>query len=431
MALPRQAFNRVWRSRFARNVAIVATGTAGAQAITMAFAPLITRIYGPEAFGLLGTFMAIVAVVTPLAAMAYPVAIVLPKEDRHAIGLVKLCILLSFAMAALVAGLLWLSGDWLISTLNAQSVASFLFLIPLAMLFAAWTQAAHYWLIRKKEFEVIARIAVAQSFILNSTKTGIGWINPVGAVLIIISTAGSLLHAMMMLIGAKRRFAGIQTEVGQSTASVSQLAYQHLDCPLYRAPQQLLNTSTRSLPIILLAALSGPAAAGLYTLAKMVLSVPSTLVSQAVGDVFYPRFTEADRADENRFRLLFKATMALCALGVIPFAAIFSFGPTVFSVVFGTDWHTAGIYARWLSILMFFHFINKPSVAALPVLNLQKLLLVYAVASAATMIAGLFIGLYFFESDVLGVALFSIAGATFYVLLIVWVLSVAYRSDKI
>lgn len=59
-----------------------------------------------------------------------------------------------------------------------------------------------------------------------------------------------------------------------------------------------------------------------------------------------------------------------------------------------------------------------------------KDVLVYAVASAATMIAGLFIGLYFFESDVLGVALFSIAGATFYVLLIVWVFSVAYRRDK-
>src|SRR5690606_19830586 len=50
------------QSKFVRNVAIVATGTAGAQAITMAFAPVITRLYGPEAFGLLGTFMAILGV---------------------------------------------------------------------------------------------------------------------------------------------------------------------------------------------------------------------------------------------------------------------------------------------------------------------------------------------------------------------------------
>lgn len=53
---------RLTKSKFVRNVAIVATGTAGAQAITMAFAPIITRLYGPEAFGLLGTFMAILAI---------------------------------------------------------------------------------------------------------------------------------------------------------------------------------------------------------------------------------------------------------------------------------------------------------------------------------------------------------------------------------
>jgi O-antigen/teichoic acid export membrane protein len=64
-----------------RNVTIVASGTAGAQVITMAFAPLITRLYGPEAFGLLGTFVAILGIVTPLAALTYPIAIVLPKSD--------------------------------------------------------------------------------------------------------------------------------------------------------------------------------------------------------------------------------------------------------------------------------------------------------------------------------------------------------------
>ncbi|UCZ56541.1 hypothetical protein LGV61_12545 [Desulfurispirillum indicum] len=39
---------KLYNSKFIRNVAIVASGTAAAQAITMAFAPIITRIYGPE-----------------------------------------------------------------------------------------------------------------------------------------------------------------------------------------------------------------------------------------------------------------------------------------------------------------------------------------------------------------------------------------------
>jgi hypothetical protein len=42
--------SRTYKSKFVRNVAVVASGTAGAQAITMAFSPIITRLYGPEAF---------------------------------------------------------------------------------------------------------------------------------------------------------------------------------------------------------------------------------------------------------------------------------------------------------------------------------------------------------------------------------------------
>jgi len=53
-----QILDQALSSKFVRNVAIVATGTAGAQAITMAFSPINTRLYGPEAFGILGTFTA-------------------------------------------------------------------------------------------------------------------------------------------------------------------------------------------------------------------------------------------------------------------------------------------------------------------------------------------------------------------------------------
>src|SRR5690625_4203888 len=103
-------FKRLFNSRFARNVALVATGTAGAQAITMAFSPVITRLYGPEAFGLLGTFAATLAIVTPIAALTYPIAIVLPKKDDDARGIAKLSLLLAlFISLVLAVGLLLVS----------------------------------------------------------------------------------------------------------------------------------------------------------------------------------------------------------------------------------------------------------------------------------------------------------------------------------
>ena len=136
---------------FVRNVATVATGTAAAQAIGIAFSPLITRLYGPEAFGLLGTFMALVAVLTPIAALCYPIAIVLPKKDEDARALVKLSFYISLGIALLVTILLLIGGDWLLAMVGAEAISAFKFLIPLNLLFAVWLQVAQQWLIRKKQ----------------------------------------------------------------------------------------------------------------------------------------------------------------------------------------------------------------------------------------------------------------------------------------
>ena len=431
ISLPRRALDRVWHSRFARNVAIVASGTAGAQAITISFAPIITRLYGPEAFGLLGMFMAIVAVAIPVAALAYPIAIVLPREDRDALGLVRLSIILSFGVALLAAAALWAGGDWLTATLGAEAVAGFLFLIPVAMLFAAWMQIAQQWLIRKKEFGVVARSAVAHSLILNSAKSGIGWLHPVGAVLIVLATLGQALHAGLLFIGARRRYQDTTAEREEGTqAPLKELALRHRDFPLYRAPQNFINAASQSLPVLMLAAFFGPVAAGYYTLARMVMAMPTTLIGKAVNDVFYPRITEAAHNGENLPRHIVQATGALLAIGVVPFGLVVLSGPWLFSFVFGDEWGTAGEYARWLALWLLAAFINRPSVATIPVLSLQRGFLVYEIVSVVVRVAAIIVGVSLFESDVIAIALFSLSGVGLNLFLVAWVLRQTYRSSN-
>jgi len=49
----RRTCTRLKRSAFVRQVAMVAGGTAAAQAVAIAGTPIVTRLYGPDAFGLL------------------------------------------------------------------------------------------------------------------------------------------------------------------------------------------------------------------------------------------------------------------------------------------------------------------------------------------------------------------------------------------
>lgn len=427
----RQKAQGIWRSRFVRSVAVVASGTAGAQAITMAFAPLITRLYGPEAYGVQGTFMAILSVAAPIGALAYPIPVVLPRRDEEALGLLRLSAYISVFIATVMAVGLWLGGDVVISLLEIESVGKFIYLLPVAILFAAWMQMAQQWLIRKKAFGVIARSALANAGVLNSVKTLAGFVHPIGAVLVVLATLGNALHTLLMLIGIRQRTTIDRSKPPEvSKLSVIELARRHRDFPLYRAPQNMINAASQSLPVLMLAAFFGPSTAGFYTLSKMVMGIPSSLVGKAVSDVFYPRITEAAYNGENLSKHILRATGALTAIGIVPFAIVIFFGPLMFGLVFGAEWSVAGEYARWLSLFFFFNLINKPSVATVPVLGIQRGFLFYEIISTGGKVAGLLLGFYWLRSDIWAVALFSIIGIIAYSGMILWIYFCAVRWGR-
>jgi O-antigen/teichoic acid export membrane protein len=410
------------QSKFVRNVVILVTGTAAAQVISMAFSPVVTRLYGPEAFGLLGTFTALVGVLTPIAALCYPIAIVLPKNDEDAKGIARLSAYSAAIVACLFTLLLWGAGGWVINSLKIFEIKDFIIFIPFLVFFSALTQIFQQWLIRKKLFRITARVAVLQALIINSAKTGLGFVKPVGAALIVLVTFGTALHALMLAIGAKKTFEKKDIKEEGSRRSLLSLAKQYYDFPVFRAPQVCINAISHSLPVLMLSAFFGPASAGFYTLCKTVLGMPSQLIGKSVGDVFYPRIVEAEHNGENLSCIILKATLVLSAVGFVPFALVVAFGPWIFGFVFGKEWMVAGEYARWLSLWMFFMFINKPSVVAIPVLKLQKGLMIYELGSMASKLLALYMGFYLYGEDVFAVALFSIFGVAAYTVLILWVL---------
>lgn len=421
---------RVWKNKFVRNVVVVASGTAGAQAITMAFVPIITRLYGPESFGLLGTFSALLAIVAPISAFTFPIAIVLPKSDRDAVGLMKLSIGLALVFVSVLALLIVFLGDWFADLLGIQSIASFLLLIPVAMLFSACHQIIQQWLIRKKQFKITARVAVYQAMTVNSAKAGVGWLYPSGGMLIVIATLGHGLHAILLFLGLYRNpNARPQFNRSLKWKDIGVLGMRHKDFFLFRAPQTCINALSQSLPVLLLAGFFGSAAAGYYVLSKTVMSVPITLISKSVGDVFYPRISEASHNNENLYKLLLKSTVVLAVVGAIPFSLVVFFGPLLFSFIFGPEWVVAGEYARWIAVWLFFAFLNKPSVVSLPVFGMLNFFLIYEIFSIFARILAIYIGLVLFSDGAMAVAAFSVAGALLNFYLIIHVLVKSRAED--
>ncbi|TYS59869.1 oligosaccharide flippase family protein [Sutcliffiella horikoshii] len=427
--------NNYKKNKFIRNVITLASGTAAAQGINMLFSPIITRIYGPEAFGILGVFVSIISIVTPIVALTYPVAIVLPKSDSEAKRLIRLSLYISLAMSVIVYLILSLFEVTIIKMLQIDSITPFLLFIPIVMLCLASQQVATQWLLRKKQFGLTAKIVVAQSLIVNSSKLSLGLLYPISATLILVTSIGMGIHAVMLSIGARITKTNQEQEIDTSLNKnqkppLLMLAKKYCDFPLYRGPQEFLAALSQSMPILLLTYLFGPAVAGFYTLGKSILGLPSQLIGKAVGDVFYPRIAEASHSNEKITKLLRKATTTLAAVGLFPFGVIIMFGPVLFSFVFGSEWEIAGEYARWIALWSYALFVSKPCINTIPIISAQKFHLYYTFVNIIFRAIALILGGFVFNNDIIAVALFGLTGAFFSVLLIIFTLNKSEKFDR-
>lgn len=409
------------QSKFARNVAVVATGTAGAQAIAMAFSPAITRIYGPETFGAMGTFIAIFEMISPLAALSYPMAMVLPKHDSEAIGLARISLWIALITSLMTALVLILFKAPIVNAFNLHAIEPYILILPITMLFSVLMTISSQWTIRKKLFKLKAKSAILQALIISLMKAGLGLLNPTAIILIGTTSFGYLLQAVLVKIGIREKNKEIKPTT-ESNYKVRDLLKRYKDFAYFRTPQIFLNSVGQSLPILMLANLFTPATVGFYVLARTVLFVPSNLIGTSVAEVFYPKFVETVRQGDSGKLLLVKACTSLAAIGSVPYLTLIAFGPLLFALIFGNEWREAGEYSRWMSIWLFVILVTRPIIAAIPALSLQGLFLGFEAIAVLVRILSILTG-YFWIGTALGAVMaFSLSNAIIYAVLTVLII---------
>src|SRR5699024_3469679 len=174
------------------------------QAITVLLSPVITRLYGPEAFGVLGTFNSITKIIIPVAALTYPIAIVLPKNDKDAKKIIKLSLYLAMTISIITIIILLFYKDQILSILNVETLNYYIYLIPLVVLFASLKQVGEQWLIRTDQFMINAKSNLVRSIIINSSKVSVGFIYPYAIVLIILETISEGFQAFLIFLMSRK-----------------------------------------------------------------------------------------------------------------------------------------------------------------------------------------------------------------------------------
>lgn len=346
---------KIKKQRFIRGIVTLASASVLGQLIMLAAMPFLTRLYTPQDFGVFAVFSALMGVVLVISSWRYELAIPLPHSHKSASRLLLLAlvtnILSALASVIVVSIFRFEIAEWT----DTPLLASFLWLLPVAVLTGGTYKALNYWSIRNKDYRKIAATKITQSS-ANVVAQTLGGLIGVGAIGLIIG------QIIGQSAGITRLWKGLSFRKMRGEASKKHslaLLLRYRNFPKYDAPAATLNASSAQLPNVAMAFMFGPAAAGMYYLADRVLAVPMNIVSQAIGQVLFSQARD-DIADGYLFKRAIGIFLTLLLFVIILCVLVFIFAEPLFALVFGEKWRVSGVFAGWLIIGLSVQFLYSP-----------------------------------------------------------------------
>lgn len=375
------------------------------QGILVISSPLLTRLFTPEEFGVFAVFAALAAIFGVGAGLRYERAVPLASTDEEAAAIGTVVLLASGLVAMVLAGLVWLIGDWLAGRLDADGLAYWLWLLPPSVLIWGGGLALNYWFIRRHAYGVNALNRTAQFGSQAAAQLAMGaagWGAPGLMLGYFCGYVVRLAHYFRRLPCSDRRLL-----MAWRWSRLKTLAWEHWRYPAFSVPSGLLTSVVQLGPEIIVAVMFGPAMAGIYALAQRVVGLPIRMLSEAASQVFLGELRGLERA---ALRRLFLRTIALfSSLGLLGMLPLLVFAPPLFRLVFGEGWTEAGILVQLLIPLFLARFVDMPVSQLLDAINRHQANFFITMLQNAAM-AGSFVVSYLFEFSVFeSIFLFSIS----------------------
>lgn len=427
-------FKAILKTNFARQFMMVFSGTALAQMVAFALSPLVSRIYTPEDFGILGLYSAMIGFMSAIVGFNYQIAIVVPEKNSEAQKLVSLVFALITIKIIILSLTLFFFVKPIFQFFEATALIDYWWLLPIGLFLDSAARINYYWCLREKRYDRIGTSAVIKATINNGGKVIGGLFYP-KAITMILCTISAF--AVYYLLLQTSNYRNLRKEVHRLTLGKSRLyikeLYQTLlkyyDYLLYRTPQYALLIISQILPTFLLAAWFNSAAVGAFALAKTVISAPQELLGKSVYTVFFPKITQMHNKGQRIGPIIVKATGILFLIALVPFGLIGAFGEPIFTLVFGHQWGTAGIYAQWMSIGLIFDFANRGISASLPVLRKQNFSLVVQICLFVLQFISIYVGATYFHSDIWAMMLYGLSYGVVNILYILYFLVFLKRNN--
>lgn len=340
---------------FSANVLVVMTGTFFAQGLTIAATPLLARLYTPADFGVLALFVAINSFLSVVGTWRYELAVMLPEKDEEALNVLALSVLIALGMTGLSLACVLLFRFQIAGMIGEPQLAPWLLGVPISLLITALYQVFNFWSSRKKEFRRLAMARAGQSGSAVGTQLGMGMLGGGTAGLIVGWLSGQAVGAGI-LGGQVLRGEGKSLLESLGWSSLKSQFHRYRNFPLYNVPYVFIGNAAGQSVYPLLRVFTNVHVVGLFSLARRVIQLPFTLVTSAIGQVFFEKAaTELKSSSLERFVV---TVLKLQVATGTPFLILFLFyAKPIFRVAFGEVWAEGGVYAALLAISGFVEYL--------------------------------------------------------------------------
>jgi teichuronic acid exporter len=346
------------KSEFLRNIATLTKGTFFAQLISFFTAPILYRLYSKNDYGTFGLYMAIVGVLSTFSTLQYSQTILLERDDHNAKKAMRLIRYINILFTLFVTLVVFILKIFLNQNNLILQLGIWIYLIPLSIFFTGQSEIFRIWANRKNEFKIMSWNSIINALMIPVFSISLGFLISGEIGLFAGLLASQIFSSLYLFFYLTSKY-----DLNINRFSIRMLflyAIRNRNHPLYNLPSVFLNRFIGQMPVFMFTRYAGIEMVAVYNLSIRMLSLPSTMLSNAIGEVFRQRATNDYHEFGSARPILKKTFYALLIISIIPVLIILFFGPQLFSFFFGETWYEAGLVSQVLMPYFCFQLIVSP-----------------------------------------------------------------------
>lgn len=393
---------------FLKNTFAILNGTIAGQAIVLLSLPMLSRVFGPAAFGTLQSLQAVLTVLLIVSSLRYEIAI-LSAEEKYVRSVVRLCVrlcLLTSVLATIgVAALSLAQPRWL------DQFGAVIYLLPLSLLLAGMGQVLNYIGLRTQAFGVIGRGKVAQSLVYVASALGLGHLWPTAFALNVADAVGKGALVAATNRGRVRDLLRRRSDVVEPTPGV---AARFRSLPLVSMPSAIINTLGSSFTTFMMLAIFDSGQAGNYAMVERGIGAPISIIATAASQAFMSALSNCGEQKVDD-RYLFRQILRTNALlGLVPLLLLVLAAPVLVPWALGPQWTQAGQFAQIMAPMLYVSFVVTPFNMTLLLRGRQAWQLGWDTSRLLVMGCMWLLVDRYFRDGIVAVAAYSVIASVFY-----------------